>query len=113
MEITIQTEQLLTIWTRCSARAWCAECGSEVEMVGANELMRLGVPAQPQVAGAAVAGGWHLSEAADGSRLVCLESLLSSVLTQEVLKNVEKMGATHDSAGNDLHRNSKSFRGRR
>jgi hypothetical protein len=52
-------------------------------MVGPKELTRLRLLAEPHSDGTEDGRGWHWSEALDGSPLLCLESLLSWVRTQE------------------------------
>ena len=75
-EITVETDTILIIRRRRSIRAWCAECGRDVDMVGREEAEALkGISAT--VLRDCVTG-WHISRTKDGNRLVCLESLLKS-----------------------------------
>ncbi len=105
-EITVETDRVFIIRKSHSTRGWCAECGKEVDMVGLKEAEKLSgitlpnmtqpgltqpgmtqlamsppmlneTPAtQPMLPGPGERPGWHWSQAADGSPLVCLESLL-------------------------------------
>jgi hypothetical protein len=76
-EITVQTDRILVIRRRRPFRAWCYECGCETDMLTIDEVGSMtsaGLPpsldAQP---------GWHLSQAEDGTGLVCLDSFLKSL----------------------------------
>jgi hypothetical protein len=72
-EITVETQRVVII--RRSVRAWCQQCGCEVEMVSLGEAQALtGVLARQSCAGVR-ALRWHISENQQGIRLVCLESL--------------------------------------
>jgi hypothetical protein len=92
-EITVETDRVLIIRKRHSTRGWCAECGKEVDMVGLKEaetlsgmthprmsppMLNQSPATQPMLPGYGEWPGWHWSQAADGSPLVCLESLLKS-----------------------------------
>jgi hypothetical protein len=74
-EITVETERVLIIRQRRSVRAWCHECGYEVEMVSLGEAEALTQVSVQEFCEAAEAHSWHLSENQEGSRLVCLASL--------------------------------------
>ena len=75
IEITVETEWMLTIRRRGGNRLWCQQCGREVEVVRAEILAGTG---QLQLGTGAEAKAWHLFESPDGTPLVCLESLLNS-----------------------------------
>ena len=78
VEITIETERLLIIRRRRTFRAWCQECGCEMDMIGVGEAdARTGTAGQMLSDGAA-ARGWHIAQGPDGTELVCLVSLLKS-----------------------------------
>ena len=83
-EITLETDRIWIIRKSRSRRGWCAECDREVDMVGLKEAEAPWGIARPLIAtnqcSLAVGGtaGEHWSQAADGSPLVCLESLLKS-----------------------------------
>jgi hypothetical protein len=84
-EITLETDRIWIIRKLHSRRAWCAECGREVDMVRLKEAEALRGIAQPLITtepmlpgGRGDSRGCHWSQAADGSPLVCLESVLKS-----------------------------------
>jgi hypothetical protein len=72
IEITIQTDQTLTIRRGACARMWCQQCGCEVDVVETEILSGKGKVLD------ACAGTrqWHYFEGPDGTTRVCLESLL-------------------------------------
>jgi len=74
-EITVETERVLIIRQRRSVRAWCAQCGREVEMVTLGEAETLTKASGQESWKSAQAQGWHCCEDQEGSRLVCLGSL--------------------------------------
>ncbi|MBZ5598608.1 MAG: hypothetical protein LAN83_09820 [Acidobacteriia bacterium] len=77
-EITVESDQFFIIRRRRTVRVWCQECGCEVDTVGLGEAEEFnGVPGLMLRAGAQ-AREWHFSEGQDGTRLICLESLLKS-----------------------------------
>jgi hypothetical protein len=78
-EITIQTDLLVLIRGRRSTRAWCQQCGREVEMVGVSQAAELGGARKPLPPDSDQNHGWHVSEHRDGSLLICLESVLKSM----------------------------------
>lgn len=77
-EITVETEQVLIIRRRGSKRAWCHECGHEVDMVGLADAEALTGMTGPDLRAYAEARGWHVFMGEDGSDLICLESWLKS-----------------------------------
>jgi hypothetical protein len=78
-EITVQTERLVIVRGRRSTRAWCQQCGREVEMVGLSQAAALAGAVKPALPDSAQGHGWHVSEDQNGSLLVCLESVLRSM----------------------------------
>jgi hypothetical protein len=76
-EITVETDRVLIIRRRRVLRAWCAECGCEVDVVGQEEAELLTGMRQLS-RDCAQARGWHLTQGPERSELVCLESLLKS-----------------------------------
>jgi hypothetical protein len=78
-EITIQTERLVLIQRRRSTRAWCQQCGREVEMVGLSQAAALAAGGKPVLPDSSQGQGWHVSEDQNGSPLICLESVLKSI----------------------------------
>jgi hypothetical protein len=78
-KITIETDSLLILRGRTSVRAWCPRCATEVEMIAmkdAGVISNLDPHALEE---------WphseelHRLQAADGSALTCLNSLLARV----------------------------------
>ena len=78
-KITIETESLLVLRGRIEMRAWCPQCATEGEMIpieGVGVISNLG-PSEVEA--------WleseviHRSQAADGSQLICLNSLFKRV----------------------------------
>jgi hypothetical protein len=72
-EITVETDRVLII--RRSVRAWCRQCGREVEMLSLAEAEALTAASEEELCASAQALRWHLSENQQGTCLVCLESL--------------------------------------
>ena len=79
IEITVETDRLLIIRRRRLLRAWCQECGGEVEMVSLGEAEALTEVSGQEFCGFAQANSWHLSENREGTCFVCLESLGKSL----------------------------------
>ena len=76
-EITVETERVVIIRRHRSNRAWCRQCGSEVDLITQGEAAVVaGLPEQAFLH--AEAKGWHFLEDGEGTSLVCLESLLKS-----------------------------------
>ena len=78
-KITIETDSLLIVRGRNSNRAWCPQCAVEAEMIA---LKNVGVISNLD---RAVVEKWlsseelHRSKSANGSVLICLNSLLARV----------------------------------
>ena len=82
--VTVETNQIWILRRSRFCRAWCEECGREVDRVGLKEAAALsgkGLPSIHQLAlrDCGNTQGWHFAEVSDGSPLVCLESLRKSV----------------------------------
>ena len=76
-EITVETDEVLVVRRTRVYRAWCSECGQEVEMLGmddADALSRRSRRERQRGQGT----GWHLCASGD-TPLVCLPSLLKSL----------------------------------
>jgi hypothetical protein len=75
-EITIETDRVLIIRRRRILRAWCPECGHEVEMVDPREAEAItavrGLPLRD-------CAQWHVAQSQEGTGLICLDSLLKPV----------------------------------
>lgn len=77
IEITIQTEQILTIRRRGCNRRWCTQCGCDVEVVDLSQAEALTNMAQSKLCDRAEGNKWHVLEDPGGTILVCLRSLLT------------------------------------
>jgi hypothetical protein len=80
-KITIETDSLLILRGRNSNRAWCAQCSAEAEMIA---LENVGVLSNLDCAAVEEwlnSGELHRSKSANGSALICLNSLIQ--LTQK------------------------------
>jgi len=78
IEITVETDRTVIIRRRRSIRAWCPECGCEVDMVGREQVEVLTGMSGRVLRDSALAQGWHVAENQDGTLLICLESLLKA-----------------------------------
>ena len=78
-QVTIETDQVVTIRRRRSLRVWCRECGCVVDAVGLEEAGMLAGMKQPKLPDQAGARGWHVCEGWAGEMLICLDSLLKSM----------------------------------
>lgn len=78
-KITIETDSLLILRGRSSARAWCPLCRAEAEMIDiekAGVISNLDRPALEEWLNSAKL---HRSQTSEGSVLLCLNSLLACV----------------------------------
>ena len=73
--ITIESQSLLILRSKSSTQAWCPLCGAHVEVI----LLEPGLLPEhaPALAHWLNSGDVHCVESADGSSLVCLDSLLA------------------------------------
>jgi hypothetical protein len=79
MQITIETDEVTIIRRRHPRYTWCPECACEMEVVGMEEAgVRAGLT-ERALRNCAQSRGWHLSDAGDGTLLVCLKSLLKTL----------------------------------
>jgi hypothetical protein len=77
--ITIETDSLLVFRGRKPIWAWCPECGTEAEMIPLDDV---GVVSNLPTAEVQVwmeSPDLHHAKAADGSILICLNSMLKRV----------------------------------
>jgi hypothetical protein len=77
--ITIETDSLLILRGRSSLRAWCSRCAAEVEVIALEETGVISNLERPELEEWLNAGELHRLQAADGSTLTCLNSLLARV----------------------------------
>ena len=78
-KITIETDSLLILRGRGSLRAWCDRCAAEVEMVALETTGVISNLEQPELEEWLGSGELHRLQAAGGSALICLNSLLARV----------------------------------
>ena len=78
-KITIETDSLLIVRGRSSARAWCPLCQADAEMIALDNVGVISNLDRPAVERWLNSGELHRSQATDGSALVCLNSLLARV----------------------------------
>jgi hypothetical protein len=78
-KVTIETDSLLVLRGRASLRAWCSRCGGESEMIPFEGVGVISNLAPPEVETWLESEAIHRSQAADGSALICLNSLLKHV----------------------------------
>ena len=77
--ISIETDSLLIVQGRSSLRGWCSRCSAEVDMIALQETGVISNLEQPELEQWLNSGEIHRCQAADGSRLTCLNSLLARV----------------------------------
>jgi hypothetical protein len=78
MQITIETDEVTIIRRRHALQGWCPECAHLVEAVRMDEAGVLAGLSQLTLRECTELRRWHLLLAADGTRLVCLASLLKT-----------------------------------
>jgi hypothetical protein len=76
IEITIQTDQRLVIYSTGSGATWCPQCGADREFVTLQTAGQLANSMLVRMKDGALPSNLHLSVFSDGSPRVCLESLL-------------------------------------
>jgi hypothetical protein len=77
--ITIETDSLLILRGRSSLRAWCSRCGAEAEMIALEETGVISNLERPELEEWLNSGELHRLQTAEGSTLICLNSLLARV----------------------------------
>jgi len=77
--ITIETKSLLILRSASSTKAWCPVCAAQVEML-LLDIAGLTAGHAPELAQWLNSAGMHCVEGADGSSLLCLDSLLARAL---------------------------------
>lgn len=78
-KITIETDSLLILQGRSSTRAWCPLCAAEGEMIALENAGVISNLERPAMEEWLNSPELHRSQAADGSALICLNSLLARV----------------------------------
>jgi hypothetical protein len=79
IQITIETDQILTIRRSSRVRRWCPECRRDVDVVDLAQAEALTGTAQPRLRDCDQAKKWHCFEGSDGNLFICVESLLKSM----------------------------------
>ena len=78
-KITIETESLLVLRGRNVRRAWCVACAAEGEVIALEEVGLISNLERSALEEWLNCGNFHLSQTADGSTRICLNSLLARV----------------------------------
>jgi hypothetical protein len=78
-KITIETESLLVLRGRNMRRAWCVACSAEGEVIALEEVGLISNLERSALEQWLTSGNLHLSQTADGSTQICLNSLLACV----------------------------------
>ena len=78
MQITIETDEVTIIRRRHARLVWCPECAHPVEAVQMDEAGVLARMPELTLQECAESRRWHLLHTGDGTRLVCLASLLKT-----------------------------------
>ena len=78
-KITIETDSLLILRSRNSRRAWCPLCAIESEVIALDNVGVISNLEPPALEEWLNSEELHRSQAADGSVLICLNSLLARV----------------------------------
>jgi hypothetical protein len=77
--ITIESDSLLILQGRTSRGAWCPLCAAEGEMIALEDTGVISNLERRALEDWLNSGELHQSQAADGSTLICLNSLLARV----------------------------------
>lgn len=77
--ITIETDSLLIVQGRSSLRGWCSRCSAEVDMIALEDTRVISNLEQLELEEWLSSGELHRFQAAGGSALICLNSLLARV----------------------------------
>lgn len=81
--ITIETRSLVILNVRHSRRAWCARCAAERETLAIEDAQSIAGPAVDALEEWLDAGDVHRCSGSEGSRLICLSSLLARIRTEK------------------------------
>jgi hypothetical protein len=83
-KITIETDSLLILRSRNSRREWCPLCAADGEMIALENAGVISNLDRPALEEWLNSGNLHRSQAADGSVLICLNSLLARVQNTKI-----------------------------
>ena len=78
-KITIETDSLLMIRSCKSLKAWCPQCGAEVDMIPLNDVGVISNLRPVEVEAWILTEDLHHSKTTDGAPLICLNSMLKRV----------------------------------
>jgi hypothetical protein len=78
-KITIETESLLILKGRTTNRAWCPDCAAVRDVIALEDIGVISNLERPALEEWLNSGNLHRSQAADGSTLICLNSLIAQV----------------------------------
>ena len=78
-KITIETDSLVILRGRCSRPSWCPLCGAAVQTIALEEAEVLSKVERHAWAMWMESAALHQLAAADGSVLICVDSLLTCV----------------------------------
>lgn len=78
-KITIETESLLVLNGRNARRAWCQACAAASEVIALENVGLISNLERSALEEWINSGNLHLSQTADGSTQLCLNSLLACV----------------------------------
>jgi hypothetical protein len=82
--ITIETDSLLILRGRNSSRAWCPQCAAEADMIALENVGVISNLDRAAVEEWLNSGELHRAKSANGSALICLNSLLARVQNTKV-----------------------------
>lgn len=77
--ITIETDSLLVLRGHICRRAWCPQCGAEMEVLALEDIGVISNLDRPALENWLNSGDLHRWQDPDGSPLICLNSLLARV----------------------------------
>lgn len=77
--MTFETDSLLVIRGRKSLRAWCTQCRAETEMIPLNDAGVVSNLPAAEVQAWMESPDLHRTKTADGTALICLNSMLHRV----------------------------------
>jgi hypothetical protein len=78
-KITLETESLLILRGRTLLRAWCPQCGGEVEVIPLDGVGVISNLPAAEVEAWIQSDDLHRTQTSDGGTLICLNSLLKRV----------------------------------
>jgi hypothetical protein len=79
IKITVETESFLILRGSKSLRAWCPNCGCDVDMIPLHGVGVISNLTLPEVEVWIQSEDLHHTKAADGAPLICLNSMLKCV----------------------------------